>query len=417
VSLTHDGRGNVSNQGATTYDYTSENRLATVGSPPNGLGGVSVAYDMVGRLFQLTQGTGVTRFDHLGSQLVTELSDSNVVLRRYVYGPGVDDPLVWYEGAGTTDKRWLISDERGSVIAVTNATGGLVTSGAATGINRYDEYGVPAAGNLGRFQYTGQAWLPELGLYYYKARMYAPTLGRFMQTDPIGYGDGVNWYNYVGGDPVNFKDPSGLRDLCWTRDASYGTWDSRGFVWVVTGESECTSFPEVIWETLTNGIQDRISLTGDSVQALVCSLPSLGPSVGLSAYAGLGGGVSGGIQIDPKNGQISISGGIDVGAGVGAGASFGTRNPGINRSRSLQGGYGGSPAGFTGGVAATGNVQLGPVAFSGSYEIAGTASKNDGSASGRTSIGAGLGGTGVNANGNLSGYGGFTLPALWNIGC
>ena len=47
-------------------------------------------------------------------------------------------------------------------------------------------------------------------MYYYKARIYSPTLGRFLQTDPIGYGDGLNWYNYVGGDPVNATDPSGL---------------------------------------------------------------------------------------------------------------------------------------------------------------------------------------------------------------
>jgi uncharacterized protein RhaS with RHS repeats len=47
-------------------------------------------------------------------------------------------------------------------------------------------------------------------MWYYKARVYSPTLGRFLQVDPIGYDDGLNWYNYVGGDPVNFVDPFGL---------------------------------------------------------------------------------------------------------------------------------------------------------------------------------------------------------------
>jgi RHS repeat-associated protein len=78
--------------------------------------------------------------------------------------------------------------------------------------NAYDEYGFPNVGNTGRFGYTGQTWIPELGLFYYKARFYSPALGRFLQVDPIGYDGGINIYAYVGNDPTNRSDPSGMCD-------------------------------------------------------------------------------------------------------------------------------------------------------------------------------------------------------------
>ncbi len=73
------------------------------------------------------------------------------------------------------------------------------------------ETGQPQSSNVGRFQYTGQMWLPEAGLYYYRARFYNPRIGRFMQTDPIMYAGGANLYAYVANDPVNATDPLGLR--------------------------------------------------------------------------------------------------------------------------------------------------------------------------------------------------------------
>jgi hypothetical protein len=38
-----------------------------------------------------------------------------------------------------------------------------VTDGNALAINSYDDYGILASSNIGRFQYTGQAWIPKRG--------------------------------------------------------------------------------------------------------------------------------------------------------------------------------------------------------------------------------------------------------------
>jgi len=216
---------------------------------------VSYTYGPGGRRIEKKyDGQAVMKYLYDGGHIIAEYDATGALVHKYIYGPGVDQPICMIDVSDANAAYYYHFDGLGSVIALTDS------AGAVANLYEYSIFGEVSASDPNhpnRFLFTGREFDSETGLYYYRARYYNPYIGRFLQTDPVGYGDGMNSYAYCANRPVGCSDPFGCEatptsiSLCAiTEGTFYNSWGMR-----VTPD---TSYK---WETGNNFLDALVSAT------------------------------------------------------------------------------------------------------------------------------------------------------------
>ena len=202
-ALSYDSNGNLTFDGTNTYAWNARNQLTQISQ--NGVAQLTYAYDPFGRRISKTvQGGTPTQYLYDGDNAVQETQGSNV--NAILTGLGVDERFARTDVTGRT---YFLTDVLNSTLALTDATGAIREQYS------YDPYGNVTPSDTttdftNPYQYTGrEADAP--GLYYYRARYYSPPMGGFISEDPArGAGGQPSYYAYVGGNPINNTDSSGM---------------------------------------------------------------------------------------------------------------------------------------------------------------------------------------------------------------
>lgn len=200
-TMSYNGRSDLTNDGSNTFIFDGLNRLIT-------LNGTTFSYDALDRRYRSVSGSNNNRLVYSGQQAVASYDVSGNIINRYVPDLPLDRTLLWYPGTSTTvsGANWLVTNAFGSVVA------GAFSGTAET--TTYDGFGVSGSSGLsahnGNLGFKGMLSTGSAGFYNARARTYNASQGRFLQPDPAGYADGMNYYSFVHNDPISNSDPTGL---------------------------------------------------------------------------------------------------------------------------------------------------------------------------------------------------------------
>jgi RHS repeat-associated protein len=242
-SFDYDADGNLTHKYRTGFDQQlSWNSLGQLVQAVTNGQTATYGYDGGGRRVRKTVNGVVTRYLYNGAHRVADLDGSGNVLAEYTYYPGTDRPHAMRVNGSLY---YFLADGPGNVVGLVDAYGSLVNE------YRYGPFGEAETVRetvAQPFRFTGRELDAETGLYYFRARYYDPLVGRFVSEDPLGLKAGLNVYAYLGNDPVNGRDPSGMQQSCRieiTRVEGHFDFSANGNPWMrMFGHWECTDSAE-----------------------------------------------------------------------------------------------------------------------------------------------------------------------------
>ena len=208
-TMEYDAEGNLTRKYKAGFDQRlTWNALGRLSSVTTNSVTVTYGYAASGRRVRRTEGGVSTWFIYDDDDLILEIDNAANPVRAYTHLPGTDLPLsVRTTSGGTETAHYYTLEAPGHV------TGVLNTSGGVAGQYRYAPFGEVESQNdtTGQpLRYMARELDARTGLYYVRNRWYDPALARWISEDPRGLADGINPYAYVGNDPINYRDPSGL---------------------------------------------------------------------------------------------------------------------------------------------------------------------------------------------------------------
>ncbi|WP_183061914.1 RHS repeat domain-containing protein [Motilibacter peucedani] len=202
------GSASVYNVQPRTDTHNPREQLTSLRTSTAGTGGTTVPFTYFGATNFERTGAGSTPFTN-GVEGIATFTNSAGSTLAYTRMPNGTPISMRQVTAGVVTSYYYLTDNLGSVIAMTDQNGAVVAKyGYDPAGNTRTVTGAQASNNALRF--TAGYRDSVTGLYKLGYRYYDPSLGRFTQPDPTG--QEANAHLYGGADPVNKVDIHGAED-------------------------------------------------------------------------------------------------------------------------------------------------------------------------------------------------------------